>query len=167
MTQATRLGAVGLTLALASIAACESDDGGAYEAKDLRTGATVSVEDLRGAPALLVSWATWCQECDDELEGLQAFVESSAAEGIAVVAVNIDAADVDDDIAAKIEAHGLTTELWRDRRNDFKVAFGVLGVPTTVLLDDEGDVAGTFPGAVDFDDEDVLAALDEVRAEAS
>lgn len=47
--------AVVVGLALASLGACGTDGGGAYEARDLRSGAPVSVEDLRGAPALLVS----------------------------------------------------------------------------------------------------------------
>jgi hypothetical protein len=35
-----------------------------------------------------------------------------------------------------------------------------------VVLDAEGRVAGTFPGAVDFDDAEVLEVLDAVQAEA-
>ena len=146
------------------LAACGSDaDEASYTAKDLVTGEEVSVDSLRGQPALLVSWTTWCTECDEELEGLAAFAESPEAEGIGIVAVNLDAADVQDEIDAKVAAHDLTTELWRDRRNDFRATFGAIGVPTTVLLDAEGAVVGTFPGAVDFDDAEVLEALDELR----
>lgn len=137
----------------------------AYEAKDLATGDDVSVASLRGRPTLLVSWTTWCTECDEELAGLQAFATSRAAAGLHIVAVNLDAADVTDEIEAKIAAHGLTTALWRDRRNDFKRVFGAIGVPTTVLLDADGNVAGTFAGAVDFEDRDVLDALERVRSD--
>ena len=58
--------------------------------------------------------------------GLQEFSSSEDAKGLEVVAVNLDAASVDDEIDAKIERHGLSTQLWRDRRNEFK---RVLGVP--------------------------------------
>lgn len=157
-----------LVLAASLVAGC--GDGGAepvaYAAADLRSGEATSVEALRGRPVVLVSWATWCRECDEELAGLRSFSESEDAEGLEVVAVNIDAADVDDEIDAKLERAGLDVTLWRDRRNDFKRSFRALGVPTTVLLDADGRVAGTFPGAVDFDATEVLAALDEVRAEA-
>ncbi|MCB0987193.1 MAG: TlpA family protein disulfide reductase [Microthrixaceae bacterium] len=156
--------AVSMVAAL-GLSGCGGGGGGtAYSVADLRTGAPVSVADLRGQPALLVSWATWCRECDEELAGLQAFAESDAAEGLRIVAVNLDAAKVEDEIDAKIAKHGLTVDLWRDRRNEFKRAFGALGVPTTVLLDAEGKVVGTFPGAIDFEDEKVLAAIDKVRS---
>lgn len=135
----------------------------AYTAADLATGNEVSVSSLRGAPVLLVSWATWCNECDAELSGLQDFAESNAAAGIEIVAVNIDASDVGDEINAKIAKHGLTTSLWRDKRNEFKRAFGALGVPTSVLLDASGAMIGLFPGAVDFQEQQVLDALEHVR----
>jgi peroxiredoxin len=153
----------------ALLGGCGGDNDGAvtYEATDHVTGEPVSVESLRGQPALLVSWTTWCRECDEELEGLQQFAASPAADGIEIVAVNLDAGDVTDEIDAKIAAHGLTTALWRDRQNGFKGTFGALGVPTSVLLDADGAVVETFPGAVDFEDAALLEALEEVRATGS
>jgi peroxiredoxin len=153
-------------LALAATA-CGGGDAGepvSYEVEQLETGEPVSVASLAGQPALLVSWATWCRECDEELAGLQAFAESPDADGIEIVAVNLDAGNVEDEIDAKVAEHGLTTELWRDRRNDFKSTFGALGVPTTVLLDADGAVVELFPGAVDFEDDAVTAALDQLRS---
>lgn len=153
----------GLVAGLVVVAGCGGGDGDGYGAEDLRTGEEVAVQDLAGEPALLVSWATWCRECDEELAGLQAFASSPDADGLAIVAVNLDAADVDEAIDDKIERHGLDVTLWRDRRNEFRQAFGALGVPTTVVLDADGEVVGTFPGAVDFDDEAVLDAIAQAR----
>ncbi len=149
--------------ALALSAGCGGSGSAGYAVEDLMTGEAVSVEELAGSPALLVSWATWCRECDEELAGLQAFASSEISDGVQIVAVNLDAADVDDEIQAKIDRHQLSVDVWRDRRNEFRGAFGALGVPTTVVLDADGEVVGTFPGAVDFDDEAVLAALAEAQ----
>jgi peroxiredoxin len=161
---------LGLLLALvtmaAALAACGGGEGSSavsYTATQLASGEKVSVDSLRGKPALLVSWATWCNECDKELAGLQAFANSPEAEGVHIVAVNLDAANVDEQIQAKIDRHGLSVDLWRDKRNDFKRTFGALGVPTTVLLDRDGKLAGTFPGAVGFDNADIVAALQATR----
>jgi thioredoxin-like negative regulator of GroEL len=162
------LGAVLAAAALALASGCggSSGDAASYGATDMGTGDDVSVEDLQGRPVLLVSWATWCAECDELLGGLQAFANSPAAEGVEVVAVNLDASDTDE-IDAKIDEHGLTTGLWRDRRNEFKSAFGALGVPTSVVIDVDGAVVASFPGAVDFAGEDVSGALDTARAGSS
>lgn len=151
---------------LSALSGCggTSDEAVEYEATELQSGDPVSVASLRGEPVLLVSWATWCTQCDEELARLQSFATSPDADGIAIVAVNLDAASVEDEIEAKIEKHGLTVTQWRDRRNGFKRTFRAIGVPTTVLLDADGVVAGTFPGAIDFDDEELVSALDEVQA---
>lgn len=155
---------LGLAVLLAGCGG-ESAEREPYAATDLRSGEAVSVADLAGRPALLVSWTTWCTECDELLSGLAEFAASPAAEGVEIVAVNLDAADVPAEIDAKIAEHELTTDLWRDRRNDFKRAFGAMGVPTTILLDGEGTVVGTFPGAADFDGE-VAEAIASVMAGA-
>lgn len=156
---------VGL-LAMALIAGgCAGDRGDAseYSATELRSGDPVTVETMRGDAVVLVSWATWCRECDAELTRLQAFADSAEADGLQVIAVNIDAADVEEEIDEKITRNGLEVTLWRDRRNDFRRSFGALGVPTTVLLDREGVVAGTFPGGADFESPELAAALEQVK----
>ncbi len=163
-TLARALATVAVTVVLAGACGDSGTTGTAsYAAKDLVSGADVSVSSLRGEPVMLVSWATWCAECDEELSGLQKFAESNAADGIKIVAVNIDASDVTDEINAKIDRHALTTSLWRDKRNEFKRAFGALGVPTTVLLDAAGTVVGLFPGAVDFADQSIVDALERAK----
>jgi peroxiredoxin len=154
---ALALALVGLLLALGG---CGGSGGVEYAVEELDSGAPVGLDDLRGEPALLVSWATWCRECDEVLAGVQAFASSPAAEGVRVVAVNLDAADVEDEIQSKIDRHGLTVELWRDRGNEFRRAFGALGVPTAVVVDGAGEVEGTFPGAADLDGAEVQAALE-------
>lgn len=156
-------------LALATVlvavlaAGCGGGDaaGVTYRASELRTGKAVSLESLSGKPLMLTSWATWCKECDEVLGGLQSFSTSAEARGLTIVAVNLDAANVDDEINAKVERHHLDVILWRDQRNAFKRSFGALGVPTTVLIDRKGRVIQTFPGAVDFADRTVLEAIDK------
>lgn len=152
-----------MSSATAACASATTSKGVSYAADSMATGQKVSVESLRDKPAVLVSWATWCRECDKELTALQDFAGSDESKGLRIVAVNLDAADVQDEIDAKIQRHALSVELWRDRRNEYKRAFRALGVPTTVVLDAEGVVVGTFPGAVDFDDTAVAAALATAR----
>lgn len=134
-----------------------------YRAVEMTSGGEVTLATLAGRPVVLTSWATWCAECDELLSGLQAFAESPAAAGVEIVAVNLDAADNTAEIDAKITDHELSTVLWRDRRNEFRAAFGALGVPTSVVLDRRGEVVATFPGAVDFAGDDFTRALDTAR----
>lgn len=157
--------ALAAVLLAATLIGCDSQAGGAtdYGAFDLRTGDEVSVVSLRGQPVMLTSWTTWCAECDEILGGLADFADDPRSAGVILVAVNLDTGNVDDEIAAKITAHALDIALWRDRRNEFRRTFGALGVPTSVLLDADGRVAGMFPGTVDFSEARISQAIDAVR----
>jgi thiol-disulfide isomerase/thioredoxin len=157
---------VAVVVAVVAVAGCGGVDRAApgYTATDLRSGDRVDLASLRGRPAVLSAWTTWCHNCDEDLALLGAFSRSPASRPFEVVAVNLDVASVEDEIDAKIEAHDLEVTLWRDRTNRFRSAFGAVGVPTTVVLDARGTVVRLLPGAVDFTDPEVVAALAAARA---
>lgn len=48
-----------------------------FEAVDTATGSAVTPADLRGQPALLAAWATWCVPCERELPALDAAYEAT------------------------------------------------------------------------------------------
>jgi peroxiredoxin len=58
----------------------------------LRTvsGERLKLSDYQGKVVVLNFWATWCAPCKSELTVLQTFLDKHAAEGLAVVSVNID-----------------------------------------------------------------------------
>ncbi|MBJ7455800.1 MAG: TlpA family protein disulfide reductase [Thermoleophilia bacterium] len=131
----------------------------AYEAR-LDDGAAVTAVSLRGAPALLSTWATWCAECKGELPGLETLWRGRRDEGLQVVAVNVDGHGIDRGVKAMIRDFGLTMPVWRDPDNNFAASFSTVGVPTTVLLDAGGRVVRTWFGPTDFEGSDVAGEVD-------
>ena len=171
-----RLVVIGLVAAaalLAVAAAAALLPGGAtsgdavdYAAVDQATGEPVDLASLEGQPVLLTSWATWCGPCTEELPAIQELYEDRRDEGFEVVAVNVNAAGPDEPaIEPMAEELGLTMPLWRDRDNRFASTFGGVGVPTNVLVDADGTLVRTWQGAIDVEDEDFLATLDEALAD--
>lgn len=134
----------------------------AYQATHLASGEKVALHDLRGKPVLLASWATWCAECKDEFPGLEALWQTKRAAGLMVIAVNVDGPGNSRPIRAQIEQYGLTMPVWRDAANHYAATFQALGVPTTVLLDRQGQVRKTWSGAVDFQSVEISAAINAV-----
>jgi len=53
-------------------------------------GETVSSEDLRGSPAVIAFWATWCEPCLEMLPHLRAAAEEYRAKGVRFLTVNTD-----------------------------------------------------------------------------
>lgn len=141
------------------LAACGGGDGDAgFRAVDLVTGEERSAADVRGSPALLAGWATWCVPCERELPALEEALPELERAGIRVVAVNVDAAGVDQaDVDAMIERLAPSLESWRDSDSTLLGAYESFVMPFSVLLDADGDVIRTWNGALDPDD--VLPAL--------
>jgi cytochrome c-type biogenesis protein len=164
-----RIVALSLCAALAGACASSAGDGSVveYAARDLRSDAPVDLESLRGAPVLLSTWATWCEPCKKEMPELQALWEERQDTALQMVAVNVNASGPDERrIEPMAEDWGLTMAQWRDADNEFTSTFDGLGVPMTVLLDADGRVLETWHGAVDPDDDDFVAAIDDAVAAA-
>ena len=115
----------------------------------------------RGQVVLVNYWATWCGPCWEETPGLVRLAHDLGPRGLAVVGISIDQGG---------------REKVQKFVDDFKVpypvafpeplsqvAWGMQGVPTTILVDKEGRVAKSYVGAVREADfrEDVEALLGE------
>lgn len=164
------LAAAGIALTgLAGAAACSSapevSEAITYTAVDVASGDPVSLADLRGRPALLSSWTTWCVPCRVELPRLEKLHEARAADGLQVVIVNIDAPGTDEGaIAAFTGKLGLTMRQWRDPDGDFTTTFRGFALPMSVLVDASGEIVHTWHGPMNPADDDVRTALDDVLA---
>lgn len=136
---------------------------------------------LRGRAVLLASWATWCAPCERELPRLERLAQERSAEGLQVVAVNIDPAslaaqdiaamlerlgiDLDPPGAADADRHGIALAIWRDPDNRLGEQFGGFGVPFAVLIDRDGRVVERWNGALDPTGDAFVAALERALAD--
>jgi thiol-disulfide isomerase/thioredoxin len=77
-------------------------------------GDTISLADYRGPVVLLNVWATWCRPCVQEMPALERLHNALVAEGLAILAVSVDAPalgldDPNESVRAFAEQLGLTT----------------------------------------------------------
>ncbi len=103
----------------------------------------VTVAALRGHPAFLTFWASWCGPCGEEAAALERF--SRQLPGRArLVGVNWE--DARSDARAFIREHHWTFTSLRDGSGEVGRAYGVAGLPTTFVLDARGRVRATLHG---------------------
>ncbi|MGH8567188.1 MAG: TlpA disulfide reductase family protein, partial [Gammaproteobacteria bacterium] len=140
-----------LALALASAHSALAEERAAPEYTARRLGSTeqVSLASLRGQVVLLNTWATWCSPCRKEMPAFEALHREYRDQGLAVIGVNIDEGQADEQVARYVEGKGIGFPIWRDPENRFAKRFRVLGVPETFLVNREEVIVRHWQGPVD------------------
>lgn len=134
---------------LAQRAASQST--GADRLPDLRLpcltpGPTIDPSALGGGPTLVNLWASWCGPCREEMPFLQTAHEQYGGQ---VQFLGVDTEDTTAAGAAFLDDVGITYPQVVDLEGLLLNHLGVPGLPVTVLLDEEGRVAGTHVGPLD------------------
>jgi thiol-disulfide isomerase/thioredoxin len=100
----------------------------------LLDGSQVSLDDLKGRPALLHFWATWCPIC-----GLQQGAINAIAKDHAVLTIAMDEASADE-IRGYLQDAGVNYPVLRDPAGDIARHYAIRGVPTSFILDRESNI---------------------------
>jgi peroxiredoxin len=113
-----------------------------YKAPDfsLKTldGQTVSLSNLKGKPALLNYWATWCVPCKEELPLLNQLSQVYGASGLQILTIDAIEQDSVDKVQALVSELGLTLPVLLDQEDQFHSAYDQLFFPTTYFIDADG-----------------------------
>jgi thiol-disulfide isomerase/thioredoxin len=130
-------------------------------------GRPMSLADFRGKRVLLNIWATWCGPCREEMPTLDRLQTQLGSLEFEVVALSIDREGVDvvRDFYAELELQAL--RIYVDTSTMAPINLNVLGVPTTLLLDGNGQEIGRYTGPTEWDGEAVVSAIREQLGAAS
>ncbi len=112
--------------------------------------------ELRGKIVLVDFWASWCGPCRESLPQYEKLYTEYPRSDFEIVAINLD-----EDLAdAKkfLAAHPVSYPIALDPAGNVPKAFGLVGMPTSYLLDRNGVVRMSYQG---FKTED----LDRLRQE--
>jgi len=129
------------------------------------TGKMVALKNFRGKPVLLHFWATWCAPCQEELPALQRLYEKMGNDHFEIVAVNIDRGDPAK-VLEYIDKYKLTFLNLLDPEQTVRKQYFIRGLPTSYLIDTEGQLRGFVSGARTWSikDSEQLFSLISARA---
>lgn len=110
-----------------------------------------TLADFRGRTVLLNVWATWCAPCREEMPTLDRLQAELGGPGFEVVALSIDRAGPDAvrEFYSEIGIENLALHIDPSAKAMF--ALGVVGLPTTILIDREGNELGRLVGPAEWD----------------
>jgi len=126
-------------------------------------GKPLSLANWRGRTVLLNLWATWCVPCRKEMPALDALQQRLGGPGFEVVAVNIDTRDPDKPKAFLRELGISKLAYYADATaktfQDLKAVGRAFGMPTTLLIDQQGCELGSIAGPAEWASEDAVKLI--------
>jgi cytochrome c biogenesis protein CcmG/thiol:disulfide interchange protein DsbE len=104
----------------------------------------VHLASLRGKPAAINFWASWCDPCRREAPELERL--SRSLHGSASV-VGVDWSDGLNSARGFIREHHMTYPNLRDQDGMVGQRYGLIGLPTTFIVDSHGTISDVLRGA--------------------
>ncbi len=105
---------------------------------------------------LVIFWATWCQNCKEDLILLKNLKEESKHKGFSVVAINADKPEQLNEAKKIWTESGFGTEFIADDNGKWLNRLSIDALPTYFLFNKKGEALLRFDGQVDWKDEKVL-----------
>ena len=127
-------------------------------------GAKLTLEKFRGRVVVLNLWATWCTPCIAEMPMLDRLQHQLENLGVVVVALSLDRGGPE---AGRefYDEHGIDhLAVYVDPTMRAQGDLNTIGLPTTILIDRDGNDRGRIVGPAEWDDAAAVDLVLKMRA---
>lgn len=132
------------------------------------SGKAYRLTDFKDDMLMAVVWSRRCGPCVSDLKHLKKFTRKVANQGIKVILISPESewktADERRLFMKRVGGDGLVNYL--DRKANFRDGMGLRVTPTVVLVNRNGEEVGQITGSVDWDDEDVIEYMVNLKNES-
>lgn len=102
----------------------------------------------RGKVVILNFWASWCEPCKSEMPHFQTYYEQHS-EDLEILAINYTKKDKVAQVKNFVEQYKLTFPILLDKTGETSILYGAFALPTTIILDREGNIVHEILGPLD------------------
>jgi peroxiredoxin len=95
----------------------------------------------KGRPAILFFWATWCPHCWAALKTLTTQFDDIEASGTALLLINV--GESKQAVQAQMNRRQISFNVLLDQQSRVAEQYQVMGIPTFVLIDQQGVIVKT------------------------
>ena len=128
-----------------------------------REGPNVRLSEQRGDIILLNFWASWCGPCRQELPAFEALFQQYADLGVNVLAVNLDDEPRKADVL--LSDINVSFPVLFDSEGEVSARYDVSAMPTTVIIDRDGNVRLVHKGYQSGDEKKYETAIKRLLRE--
>ena len=116
------------------------------------SGNEINLKDYKGKLIIINFWTTWCAPCKEEMPSLDNLYKSNEFKNLKIFAVNMEPPNY---LKTEKFFNDLKIEkvkIFFDKKLNFVNEFKLRGVPTTILVNKEGEEFARIIGSIDFQD---------------
>lgn len=118
-----------------------------------------SLDKFEGKTILLVFWATWCASCVKEMPDLDILQKDFRKLPFEIIPVSQDYQGVEV-VQKYYKNYDISyLPLYHDFKNQLFKAFGVVGLPTAILINPDGKMLVSFVGSINWYDEEIRQVI--------
>ena len=111
-----------------------------------------NIKNFDGNLIILNFWATWCEPCKEEMPSLDRLQDDSMLINLKVFAINIGKENKNKVNKFFEDLNIKNFEPYFDPPTTLAKKFSLRGVPTSILIDKNGQEFARIIGSIDFDD---------------
>ena len=123
------------------------------------SGNEINLNDYHGKLVIINFWATWCTPCKKEMPSLDNLYQDSNFKNLEIFAVNMEQPNITKTKKFFTDLNIQKLEIFFDSNLNFVRKFKLRGVPTTVLVNKEGEEFARIIGETNFQDKKFLKWL--------
>tara|TARA_B100000686_G_scaffold279069_1_gene299473 strand:+ start:176 stop:715 length:540 start_codon:yes stop_codon:yes gene_type:complete len=116
------------------------------------SGNNINLKDYNGKLLVINFWATWCAPCKKEMPSLDSLYQDNNFKNLKVFAVNMEEPNLIKTENFFNDLNIKKLKIFFDRNLNFVKEFKLRGVPTTILINKNGEEFARVIGAIDFQD---------------
>ena len=122
-------------------------------------GNVVNLKDYKGKLVIINFWATWCAPCKKEMPSLDNLYENSTLKNLEVFAVNMEQPNTQKTKKFFSDLNIKKLKIYFDKNLNFVKEFKLRGVPTTILINKNGEEFARIIGEINFQDKKFIKWL--------
>jgi thiol-disulfide isomerase/thioredoxin len=115
------------------------------------SGKILSLKDFKGKVVITNFWATWCPACEEEIPKLNELSERYKNEGLVVIGIALDK-DSLNLVEPFVQKKGIRYSVLKGNEQVLLGLENFSGMPTTLIVDQEGNIKKKYDGSFDKDD---------------